>query len=99
MIIDCHGHITAPAQLNAYRSVLLEGRANTARPSFDVSDDDVREAYFRPLPPFQNISHMDHLDQGGIDLQLVSPRPISMMQSEQPAVLVHWWTEELNNLI
>ena len=42
---------------------------------------------------------MDHLDQGGIDLQLISPRPISMMHSEEPPEIVRWWDEELNNLI
>jgi len=99
MIIDVHGHITSPPELGKFRAALLEGRGSGGRPAFNPSDDAVREAYFQPLPHFQNISHMDHLDQGGIDLQLISPRPISMMHSEEPAEIVRWWDEELNNLI
>ena len=99
MIIDVHGHITSPPELNKLRGSLLEGRGKGGRPKFEPSDDDVREAYLRPIPHFQNISHMEHLDQGGIDLQLISPRPISQMHSEEPAEIVSWWTEELNNLI
>jgi OH-DDVA meta-cleavage compound hydrolase len=35
----------------------------------------------------------------GTDVQLISPRPFQLMQSEKPAKLVHWVTEECNNII
>ena len=35
----------------------------------------------------------------GIDMQLISPRPFQMMHSEKPAKIVHYWTEETNNVI
>jgi predicted TIM-barrel fold metal-dependent hydrolase len=35
----------------------------------------------------------------GTDVQLISPRPFQLMQSEKPAKLVHWFTEECNNII
>jgi len=42
---------------------------------------------------------MQHLDDSSIDVQLLSPRPISMMHSEEPANIVQWHIEETNNLI
>jgi predicted TIM-barrel fold metal-dependent hydrolase len=35
----------------------------------------------------------------GTDVQLISPRPFQLMQSEKPTKLVHWFTEECNNII
>jgi len=98
MIIDVHGHITSPPQLNAFRAALLEARQSAQLPRLEVTDEQVREAYQRPLPHFENLSHMEHLRRGEIDVQLVSPRPISMMHSEEPAIVMRW-TETLNELI
>jgi 4-oxalmesaconate hydratase len=39
------------------------------------------------------------LDRVGTQLQLLSPRPFQMMHSAKPAKLVHWFTEETNNII
>jgi hypothetical protein len=59
-----------------------------------VSDDD----------PWQQIKnwakgHLDYMRDHGTDVQLISPRPFQLMQSEKPARLVHWFTEECNNII
>jgi predicted TIM-barrel fold metal-dependent hydrolase len=35
----------------------------------------------------------------GTDVQLISPRPFQLMQSEKPTKIVHWFTEECNNII
>ena len=39
------------------------------------------------------------LDRVGTHLQLLSPRPFQMMHSAKPSRIVHWFTEETNNII
>lgn len=98
MKIDIHGHLTAPQSLYAYKAGLLSHRGAHGRGSAGVTDDTLREALHAPNPSFGHVSHMEHLDQAEIDLQLISPRPYQMMHSEQ-AKLVEWFTEETNNVI
>jgi 4-oxalmesaconate hydratase len=43
--------------------------------------------------------HLDMLDRVGTQLQLLSPRPFQMMHSAKPGRVVHWFTEETNNII
>ncbi|HEY5566401.1 MAG TPA: amidohydrolase family protein, partial [Gammaproteobacteria bacterium] len=43
--------------------------------------------------------HLDHIRACGIDRQCISPRPFQMMHSEKPAKIVHYWTEETNQVI
>jgi hypothetical protein len=43
--------------------------------------------------------HLDYLRDHGTDVQLISPRPFQLMQSEKPAKLVQWFAEECNNII
>ena len=43
--------------------------------------------------------HMDMLDRVGTDMQMLSPRPFQMMHSAKPNRVVHWFTEETNNII
>ncbi|HIY67373.1 MAG TPA: amidohydrolase [Candidatus Agrococcus pullicola] len=98
MKIDIHGHVTAPASLYAYKAGLLSHRGAHGRGSAGVTDETLRAALDAPNPSFGNVSHMDHLDNAGIDLQLISPRPYQMMHSEQ-AKLVEWFTAETNDVI
>jgi len=98
VIIDVHGHVTAPESLYAYKAGLLSHRGAHGRGAVSATDDALREAVLAPSH-FGGISHLDHLDQAGIDLQLISPRPYTMMHSEEPAKLVQWYTEETNNII
>ena len=98
MIIDVHGHLSAPNELYAWKAGLLSHRGAHGRGAPHVSDDELRAAYTSPNASFGHVSHLDHLDGAGVDLQLISPRPYQMMHSEQ-AKLVQWFTEETNNLI
>ena len=99
MIIDVHGHVTAPDSLYVWKSGLLSHRgAHGVRPP-SVSDDQLREAWQAPNPSFGHVSHLDHLDEAGIDVQLISPRPYQMMHSEQPARIVTAFTEAVNDAI
>lgn len=99
MIIDIHGHVSAPPELYVYKANIMAHRGAHGRGKVSVSDDQLIEAVQKPIPTFGGISHLDHLDVAGIDVQLISPRPFHMMHSERPTKLVRWFTEETNNLI
>ncbi|MSQ70780.1 MAG: amidohydrolase [Betaproteobacteria bacterium] len=97
MIIDCHGHVSAPAELWAYKASLLSHRGAHGKGKVNVSDDEIRAAANKKeMAP---VGHLDMLKRAGTDTQLLSPRPFQMMHSAKPARLVHWFTEECNNII
>jgi OH-DDVA meta-cleavage compound hydrolase len=97
LIIDCHGHVSAPAQLWAYKSVLLASRGSHGRGGVKVSDDEIRAALnHAEIGPK---GHLDALHDHGTDVQLISPRPFQMMHSEKPARLVQWFAEECHDVI
>jgi predicted TIM-barrel fold metal-dependent hydrolase len=98
MKIDIHGHLTAPDSLYAWKAGLLSHRGAHGRGSAGVSTESLRESLYEPNRTFGNKSHIAHLDDAGIDLQLISPRPYQLMHSEQ-AMLVEWYVEETNNII
>jgi predicted TIM-barrel fold metal-dependent hydrolase len=98
MKIDIHGHLTAPDSLYAWKAGLLSHRGAHGRGSAGVSDETLRESLYTPNPTFGGISHIQHLDDAGVDIQLISPRPYQMMHSEQ-ARLVEWYIEETNDII
>lgn len=98
MIIDVHGHVSAPAGLYSYKSNILAHRGAHGRGGSRLDDDDLRAAMTEPNPSFGGVSHLDHLDGAGVDVQLISPRPYQMMHSEQGR-LVQWFTEETNDVI
>ena len=98
MIVDVHGHLSAPERLYAYKANLLAHRGAHGRGGVRVSDDELRAAIVDDIGSF-GMSHMDHLDAAGIDLQIISPRPYQMMHSEEPSNIVEWFTEETNNMI
>jgi 4-oxalmesaconate hydratase len=97
VIIDCHGHVSAPAELWVYKSMLLSHRGEHGRKFPELTDEEIL-AYTnkREMAP---CGHLDMLDRVGTDLQLLSPRPFQQMHSEKPGMLVHWFTEETNNII
>src|SRR6266576_2430891 len=97
MIIDVHGHVSAPTELWAYKANLLSARGSHGRGGVNVSDDEILAAANRKENWAKG--HLDYLKDHGTDLQLISPRPFQLMQSEKPAKLVHWFAEECNNII
>ncbi len=97
MIIDCHGHVSAPAELWAYKASVLSHRGSHGRGGVRVSDDDIRHAVNKKeMAP---CGHLDMLAWHGTDLQLISPRPFQMMASFEPGRVVHWFVEETNIII
>ena len=55
MIIDIHGHVTAPDKLYVYKANILSHRGAHGRGSPDATDDDIREALNAPV--FGGSSH------------------------------------------
>ena len=97
MIIDCHGHVSAPAELWAYKATILAHRGAHGKGAVNVTDEQVRAAANKKeMAP---LGHLDMLKKYGTDKQLISPRPFQMMHSQKPARLVHWFTEEVNTMI
>lgn len=97
MIIDCHGHVSPPAELFAYKALIMSHRGEHGRRIAEISDEEIlRYANKKEMAP---CGHLDMLDRVNTDLQLISPRPFQMMHSVKPERLVHWFTEETNNII
>jgi predicted TIM-barrel fold metal-dependent hydrolase len=99
MIIDCHGHVSPPTQLWAYKASIISHRGAHGRGGVHVSDDEIRDAVENKRFEGGDKSHMAFLDEVGTDMQCISPRPFQMMTSEKPSRLVQWFTEETNNII
>ncbi len=97
MVIDVHAHVTAPQELYAYKANLTSHRGAHGRGKVEVTDQDVMKALQTPV--FGGGSHLEQMDEVGTDVQLVSPRPYTMMHSEKPEKLVRWFIEETNNII
>jgi OH-DDVA meta-cleavage compound hydrolase len=98
VIIDVHGHVTAPDSLYAWKAGLLSHRGSHGRGDPAVSDDEMRAVV--EAPTFgEDTSHLDKLDEARIDMQLLSPRPYQSMHSESPSHLVTWWTAAVNDAI
>ena len=97
MIIDCHGHMSAPQQLWAYRALLLAHRGWHGPSKVAITDDEIRAAL--AVPEIGPQGHLPSLDAHGTDVQLISPRPWHLMHSEQPEKLIHWFAEECHNVI
>jgi len=99
MIIDCHAHVSAPAELWAYKALIMAHRGAHGRGGPVISDEELRYAVEEEKFLGRHDSHMHYIDRLGTDMQLISPRPFMAMHSEKPGFLVQWWTEEVNNII
>jgi OH-DDVA meta-cleavage compound hydrolase len=97
MIIDCHGHVSAPAELWVYKSLLLSHRGEHGKRFPELTDEQILS--YTNKKEMAPCGHLDMLDKAGTDYQLLSPRPFQMMHSEKPGFLVHWFTEATNNII
>ena len=105
LTVDVHGHIVAPAELYAYREFLIGARGHYGRRLKGFSDAREGMAHGRngviapeELKHFAE-EHISWLDKVGTDVQLVSARPYSLMHSEKPHRIVHWWAMAVNDAI
>jgi 4-oxalmesaconate hydratase len=90
MIIDSHGHVTLPPEAYEYQAKLLASRGYPVLKPPVISDE-LMEKHMR--------KHVDTMREVGTDVQLLSPRPYSVMHSVKPARVVHMWTRYVNDLI
>jgi len=93
MIIDIHNHIVAGRDLPAYQASLLNSRGFHGRGNPGVTEEAIKRA------KWHGHSHIEVLDQVGTDIAFVSPRPYTMMHSEKPEKIVHWYCEAVNDAI
>ena len=98
MIIDCHAHVSAPAELWAFKASQIASRGTHGRGGVKVTDDQIRHAV-EEHAEIGLYSHMDYIDHVKTDRQMVSPRPFQLMHSEKPVRIVQWFHEEVNNII
>jgi len=98
MVIDVHGHLTAPDSLYVYKANILSHRGSHGRGKVEISDDEMI-AFLNELTFNTGKSHFGLLKEVGTDLQLLSPRPYQMMMAEKPAKVSQWFIEECNNLV
>jgi 4-oxalmesaconate hydratase len=90
MIIDIHGHVSAPAELYAWKALLISSDGYHGKELLRISDEQVLEAGRR---------HADMLQQVGSDMQFLSPRPFQLMHSSTNEKIVRWWVEVNNDVI
>jgi predicted TIM-barrel fold metal-dependent hydrolase len=96
MVIDSHGHVTAPDALYVFKANILSHRGAHGRGSAGCTDQDIIDALNKPV--HGGSSHLQQLKEAGTDMQIISPRPYQMMTSEDPKV-VTWFIEETNAII
>jgi predicted TIM-barrel fold metal-dependent hydrolase len=90
MLIDVHGHVTQHTEIGAYKAGLLASRGAHGRGGIRLSDEQVERA---------TATHRKRIAAAQIDLQLLSPRPYTVMQWAEPERIVRWYIEECNNVI
>ncbi|MGD9985545.1 amidohydrolase family protein [Pseudonocardia sp.] len=104
-VVDVHGHIVAPAELYSYREFLIGTRGHYGRrlKGFSEKREGMSHGRTGVIPPEElkhfADEHIAWLDRVGTDVQLVSARPYSLMHSEKPARIVHWWAQTVNDAI
>ena len=97
MIIDCHGHVSPPLALWAWKANIMAHRGEHGGRPPEMTDEEI--LYHANKVELSPVGHIDMLDRNGTQLQLLSPRPFQMGHSVKPARLVYWYTEEANNII
>jgi 4-oxalmesaconate hydratase len=97
MIIDSHGHVTAPHQLGAFQAGLMAARAAEGRRGLELTDEVVEQALHEPV--FRGPSHLQRLKDVGTDVQLISPRPFTMAHWVKPASVVRSYIRATNDII
>ena len=93
MILDIHNHIVADKELSAYQAGLINSRGFHGRGNPGVTEETIKRARWH------GHKHSEVLDQVGTDMAFISPRPYTMMHSEKPEKIVHWYCEAVNDAI
>ncbi len=90
MIIDCHGHVSPPLALWAWKANIMAHRGEHGRRPPEMTDEEI--LYYANKVELSPVGHIDMLDRNGTQLQLLSPAPVSdgtQRQACAGGVLVH----------
>lgn len=90
MIIDIHGHTSAPQALYGFNFRMMMSRGDFGRSAPTFTDDEIAEAM---------AAHIAMLDEVGTDLQLIMPRPWGIPNGHKNEKTVRWMAEEVNDVI
>ncbi len=93
MIIDIHQHVVAGKDLGAYQASLYAARHSQDRSKHGIKPENVANARWK------GYKHSELLDSVGTDVAYISPRPYTMMHSEKPEKIVHWYCRAVNDAI
>jgi len=93
MIVDVHGHLSAPNELNRYKQRVIDGENGP----LVVSDEQIQEGLDRQWPDGRG--HLQRLKDFGTDLQRMCPRPFHLPHHEKSDRLVRLCVEAANDLI
>jgi predicted TIM-barrel fold metal-dependent hydrolase len=90
IVIDAHAHLVTPDSLYANGLVSLAAQGGHGRIAAKISDDEIHACASR------NLGVMDAV---GTDVQLLSPRPFTLMHSLGPVAFVEAWVAANNDAI
>lgn len=79
-VLDIHGHVTAPPQFRNYAMTLMTQR-NPRNAPLRLSDEQLDGALNQ---------HIKGLDARNIDVQILTQRPVAMLQWEMEHVQAQW---------
>jgi predicted TIM-barrel fold metal-dependent hydrolase len=83
----------APPQLGNYQAGLLHSRGSQERSHHGITAEMVARAGQRGK------KHSELLDEVRTDMAFISPRPYTMLHSEKPEKIVHWYCTAVNDVI
>ena len=87
-VIDVHGHLSTPPHFRAH-AMNLHALRTPGGGGVQIPEAAMNQALER---------HLRIMTERNIDLQLISPRPVAMMQWERP-FLVEPWSRDTNDVI
>jgi predicted TIM-barrel fold metal-dependent hydrolase len=87
-VIDVHGHLSTPPHFRAH-AMNLQALRTPGEGAIQIPEAAMNQALER---------HLRVMTERNIDLQLISPRPVAMMQWERP-FLVEPWSRSTNDVI
>ncbi|MBV8084916.1 MAG: amidohydrolase [Chloroflexi bacterium] len=95
MVIDCHGHITAPAGLQGYHAGLIAGRSRRGGEKLKFSDEQI--TYGIEHSRWGNAFEL--LSRVGTDMQFISIRPFTAGMYLKPYSIVRDYITAVNDTI
>ncbi len=90
LIIDIHGHTTAPGELYGYNYQIMANRGEFGRGNPRMSDERIEAAMK---------GHLEQLAKVGTDMQFIAPRPWGLPNAGGDEKTLQWMAQAANDLI